>query len=61
MTVHKFVFLHKRLAQTRFEVRATRYYEAIAILEAILGPERHWIHDYLVLSEGREVGYLVAS
>lgn len=61
MTAHKFVFIHKRIASVRFEVHATRYYEAIELLEGILGSEKHWLHDYLVLSNGRQVGYLVAA
>jgi hypothetical protein len=55
-------FLHKRIMNARpFRVKAIRFYEAVSQLESILGPEKHWMHDYLVLSDGKQVGYLVAS
>lgn len=56
-----YVFLHKRLVGVRFAVSAYRFYEAIEALEGLLGPEKHWMHEYIVLSQGREVCYKSAA
>jgi hypothetical protein len=52
--------MHKQLAGVVFNIEATTFYGAIAELQIILGPERHWINNYLCIKQGKVINYKCA-
>lgn len=50
--MNTYIFIYKPSPAVYFAIHARRYYEAVSQLEAILGPERAWLHDYAILCNG---------
>lgn len=56
-----YTFVHTRLPNIVFNIQAQKFYDAIAELELILGPEKLWIGDFYVLKDGIHVGLQYAA